>query len=363
MQINKYDIYFAIQLLGRMIAIPSLSKQEDDVVAMLIDTIDKEGYVVERYLNNIWLKSLNFKADLPTILFNSHVDTVKPNAAYTKNPYEAIVEDGKLYGLGSNDAGGSVVCQLVTFLNLAQTDLPFNLVWTATAEEEISGQNGIAALLASIAFQQSLQGSEIIGAIVGEPTEMKMAVAERGLLVIDAKVKGVAGHAANNTGDNALYKAMEDIQFLKQYNFEKVSPYIGPVKLSVTSINTPNIAHNVIPDECNYIVDVRLNECYTHQEVLDFLQSHCYATLTARSMRMKATIIPDIHPIVKAGNTLGLESYGSPTSSDKALIPYPTLKLGPGLSLRSHTSDEFIYISDLQQGIDVYSELIKAIKL
>jgi Acetylornithine deacetylase/Succinyl-diaminopimelate desuccinylase and related deacylases len=345
----KYDD--AIELLKSLISIPSFSKEEDRSADLIQQWLGKQGVAAERHLNNIWAKNKHFKSGKPTILLNSHHDTVKPNKGYSRDPFEATIIDDKLFGLGSNDAGGSLVSLLTTFCHFYnKTDLPFNLIMAATAEEEISGENGIVSLLPQL--------GEIDSAIVGEPTQMQMAVAERGLLVIDCIAEGKAGHAARNEGINSIYRAMMDIEWLYVYQFPKVSELLGPVKITVTSIETENKAHNVIPSSCKFIIDVRVNELYTLEEAYEIIQMNIQSKATPRSCRLRSTIIPTDHPLVKAGSSLGFKTYGSPTSSDKALMPFPALKIGPGDSARSHTADEFIYVNEIRNGIDLYIQIL-----
>ncbi len=341
----------AIELLKRLIAIPSFSREEDGTAAVICDFLTSKGVQVQKHLNNVWAKNLHFDHSKPTLLLNSHHDTVKPNQSYSLDPFLPIEKEGKLYGLGSNDAGGALVSLISCFLHFhEQEDLNYNLVIAATAEEEISGKNGIEALLPLL--------PEIDCAIVGEPTLMQMAVAERGLMVLDCMVKGKAGHAARNEGENAIYKAMMDIEWIYTYQFEKFSDFLGPVKMTVTSVQTENKAHNVVPDQCSYLVDVRLNELYTHEEVLQIIKENLQASVKMRSDRLKSSMIALDHPLVKAGSAIGRTYYGSPTSSDKALLPFPALKMGPGDSARSHTADEFIFTNEISQGIDIYIQLL-----
>jgi acetylornithine deacetylase len=296
----------------------------------------------------------NFDENKPTILLNSHHDTVKPNSAYTRDPFTAEIDEGKLYGLGSNDAGGCLVSLMMTFLHFYNDDnLNYNLAFAATAEEEISGANGIQSAL------PFLPGIDF--AIVGEPTLMQMAVAERGLMVLDCKAVGKAGHAARNEGENAIYKAMTDIAWMYGFQFEKVSDLLGPVKMSVTSIETENKAHNVVPAECRFVVDVRVNERYTMEEVLQIIQGGVQSEVKARSTRLKSSMIALDHPLVKNGLAMGKTCYGSPTTSDKALMPFPALKIGPGDSARSHTADEFIYVEEIKKGICEYIQLLEGV--
>jgi acetylornithine deacetylase len=306
---------------------------------------------VYRQGNNVWATHPHFDPAQPSLLLQSHHDTVKPNAGYTRNPFDPTQEEGKLYGLGSNDAGGALICLLYTFLHFAEQALPFNLVYCAAAEEEISGRNGIESVLPLL--------PSISCAIVGEPTQMQMAVSEKGLLVIDAVAKGQAGHAARDEGINAILIAMQDIALLQQPLFPELSPTLGKVHLNVTSIHSPNRQHNVVPDECRFTIDIRVTDCYTHEDILQRLQQQLNSQLTPRSMRLRATCIPDTHALVLAGKALGRNTYGSPTLSDKALMPFPTLKMGPGHSSRSHTADEYIYIHELQEGLDIYIQLIE----
>lgn len=344
----------AITLLKQLIAIPSFSKEEDRTAALLENHLQSKGVFTKRFLNNIWATNQYFDENKPTLLLNSHHDTVKPNKAYTLDPFTAIEKEGKLFGLGSNDAGGSLVALMAVFLYFyEEKDLTYNLVFAATAEEEISGKNGIEVLLAEL--------PKIECGLVGEPTQMQMAIAERGLLVLDITAKGIAGHAAREEGENALYKALPDIEWFSNYRFKKVSPLLGEVKMTVTVIETENKAHNVIPSQCRFVVDVRVNELYTFEEIITTIQSHIQSEVAPRSLRMRSTAISMEHPLVKAGLVLDRSYYGSPTTSDKALMPFPTLKMGPGDSARSHTADEYLYIDEIREGIELYIELLKKV--
>lgn len=343
----------AIGLLKQLIAIPSLSKEEDNTADLIEQFLQSKGVTAYRYLNNVWAKNKNFSADKPTLLLNSHHDTVKPNKAYTLNPFEPIVKDQKLYGLGSNDAGGCLVALIATFLHYYhRSDLQYNLVLAATAEEEISGHNGVEILIPRL--------PKIDCGIVGEPTLLQMAVAEKGLLVLDCTATGKPGHAAREEGDNAIYKAVKDIQWFKDYKFDKVSDLLGPMKMSVTIINAGS-QHNVVPHECKFTTDVRVNELYSFEEVLEIIRANTLSEVHPRSSRLRSTAIALDHPLVQSGIALGRSYYGSPTTSDKALMPFPTLKFGPGDSARSHSADEFIWIHEIGDGIDMYIQLIDPI--
>lgn len=346
----------ATLLLKSLIRTPSFSEDEAKTAQLLTSFFESRGCTVHRELNNIWVKNLSFHPGKPGILLNSHHDTVKPNSGYTLDPFDPIESKGKLYGLGSNDAGGSLVALIAAFLYFyGKEDLRYNLIFAASAEEEISGVNGIEALLRCL--------PQIEFALVGEPTEMHLAIAERGLMVLDGIATGEAGHAARNEGVSALYLALDDINILRNYQFDNPSELLGPVKVSVTSINTSNTAHNIVPAECRFIVDVRVNEHHDLDNVLRQLRSLVKCELVPRSLRLRSTSIPLDHPIVKAGVTLGRRTYGSPTTSDKALMPFPALKVGPGNSARSHTADEFIFLEEIRNGIDLYIQMLNTVLL
>jgi acetylornithine deacetylase len=343
-----------VALLQSLIRIPSFSKEEDLTAGLLEDFLQTRGVSVHRYLNNVWASNRYFDPAKPTLLLNSHHDTVKPNPQYTRDPFEPGMDAGRLYGLGSNDAGGCLVALLGAFLQFYEgRELKYNLVVAATAEEEISGRNGVEALLPLL--------PPIEAAIVGEPTRMNLAVAEKGLMVLDGVAHGRAGHAAREEGENALYKVLDDIAWFRSFRFERESAWLGPVKMSVTVIETENKAHNVVPAVCKYTVDVRVTDAYTHEEVLDIIRTHVSSEVRPRSMRMRATRIDDRHPLVLAGLALGRAPYGSPTSSDKALMPFPALKCGPGDSARSHTADEYIGLEEIREGLDGYIHLLEAV--
>lgn len=341
----------AIDLLKKLIATPSFSKEEENTADIIERFLESNGVRIKTHLNNIWAQNKYFDPAKPTMLLNSHHDTVKPNKGYTLDPFSPIVKDDKLYGLGSNDAGGCLVSLMAVFLHYYErSDLKYNLVFAATAEEEISGHNGIEALVPRL--------GNIECGIVGEPTLMQMAVAEKGLLVLDGVAQGRAGHAARDEGENALYKAMKDIEWFRDHKFPKVSDLLGPVKTTVTVIETENKAHNCVPPQCRFVVDCRVNELYTFEEILEIIRANVQSEITPRSMRMRSTSIPLDHPLIQAGTALGRTYYGSPTTSDKALMPFKTLKMGPGDSARSHTADEFIYLHEIREGIEMYVRLI-----
>ena len=341
----------AIGLLKKLIATPSFSKEEENTADIIDQFLGSKGVKTKIHLNNIWARNKFFDETKPTILLNSHHDTVKPNKGYTLDPFTPIEKDGKLYGLGSNDAGGPLVSLIATFLYYHdQPDLKYNFVIAATAEEEISGHNGIEALLPRL--------EKIDFGIVGEPTQMQMAVAEKGLMVLDCVAHGKAGHAAREEGENSIYKAIKDMEWFISHRFDKVSELLGPVKMSVTVIETENKAHNVVPAHCKYVVDVRVNELYTFAEILDVIKTNVKSEVQPRSTRLRSSSIAIDHPLVKAGSSLGRTYYGSPTTSDKALMNFPTLKMGPGDSARSHTADEYIYINEIKEGIELYIQLL-----
>ncbi len=344
----------AVSNLQALIAIPSFSKEESGTATLLEEALLSKNISCSRYGNNIVALNKHFDQRKPTLLLNSHHDTVKPNKGYTRNPYEAAIKEGKLYGLGSNDAGGCLVSLMAAFIHFYNhTGLKYNLVFAATAEEEISGRDGIESILPHLPL--------IDCAIVGEPTLLQLAVAERGLMVLDCIAEGVAGHAARGEGVNALYKALEDVTWIRNYRFEKVSDFLGPVQMAVTVIETENKAHNVVPPQCKYVMDVRINELYSFEEILEVLRCNLQAGVAPRSTRLRSTSIALDHPLVRAGIALGSRPYGSPTTSDKALMPFPALKMGPGDSARSHTADEFIYTSEIEQGIATYIALLEKV--
>ncbi|WP_162051299.1 M20 family metallo-hydrolase [Pontibacter pamirensis] len=343
----------AVELLKQLIQTQSFSKEESNTAAIIAHFLEEHRVSIYREQHNVWAFNKYYDASRPTILLNSHHDTVKPNPSWTRNPFEAAIEEDKLFGLGSNDAGGCLVSLIAAFMHFYERkDLKYNLVLAATAEEEISGRNGIELILPQLGTLEA--------AIVGEPTEMQLAIAEKGLLVLDCEAKGKAGHAAREEGLNAIYEALPDIQWFQQYKFQKESEYLGPVKMSVTMVQA-GTQHNVVPDSCHFTVDVRLTDAYTMEEVMEVIEQHVKAEVKPRSMRLKPSSIPLVHPLVQAGIRMGRQTYGSPTTSDQALLSVPSLKLGPGFSGRSHMADEFIYVSEIEEGIKLYIELLEQV--
>ncbi len=340
-------------LLRDLIRIQSFSKDEDKTADLIANFLTERGVEINRKLNNVWAYNKHFDAKKPTILLNSHHDTVKPNSGYTRDPYDAVIEEGKLFGLGSNDAGGCLASLIATFLHFYnQENLKYNLCLAATAEEEISGVNGLELVIPDL--------GDLAFAIVGEPTEMNLAIAEKGLLVIDCTAQGKAGHAAREEGDNAIYKALADIEWFRTYQFPKVSEVFGPVKMSVTIINAGS-QHNVVPATCTFTVDVRVTDAYTNEEVVEIIKQHVDCDVKPRSVRLKPSSIDKNHPIVQAGIALGKTTYGSPTTSDQALLDIPSLKCGPGFSGRSHMADEFIYVREITEGVEGYVNMLKTV--
>lgn len=350
MPVNEQLKKEAVELLKTLISTPSFSKEEGATADLVVDFLTQKGITINRSGNNVWASNQQQRAGLPTILLNSHHDTVRPVSGWQRDPFTPTVEEGKLFGLGSNDAGASLVSLAAIFVHFyEQKDLPFNLVYLASAEEEISGKNGVAAVLPEI--------GTIDFAIVGEPTQMEMAIAERGLLVIDGLASGVAGHAARDEGVNAINIALRDIEKLHSFQFEKVSDVLGKVKVSVTQIKA-GTQHNVVPDQCEFVVDVRTTEHYSNQAAFDLLQECTASELTARSFRLNASGISPTAPVVQVGKALGLKLFGSATLSDQALMSFPSLKIGPGDSRRSHTADEYIKIEEIEGGIDIYHQIM-----
>ncbi len=343
----------AIELLKQLIATPSFSREEDKTAELLITFFNQQGITTNRKGNNIWAINQHFDGSKPTILLNSHHDTVKPNPGYTHDPFSPTIEDEKLYGLGSNDAGGPLVSLIATFLHFHdRKDLKYNIVFVASAEEEISGTNGIELVWSDL--------PQIDFAIVGEPTLTDIAVAEKGLLVLDCVSKGKAGHAAREEGVNAIYEALKDIDWFRNYRFSKVSTSLGEIKMSVTVINAGQ-AHNQVPSECKFTVDIRVTDAYSLEEVLETVKQNVSCSVNARSLRLRSSGVSQDHPLVKAGGKLGKKLYGSPTTSDQALIPVPSIKMGPGDSARSHSADEFILTKEIEEGINSYISLLSEV--
>ena len=343
----------ALELLTALIQTPSFSGEEKEVSLILQNWLKAFGVKIFTSGNNVWAQNRFFDASKPTVLLNSHMDTVKPNNGYTRDPFLPQIEGGKLYGLGSNDAGGPLVSLLSAFVYFYnRKNLKYNIIMAATAEEESSGPNGLNSLLKEL--------PPIDFAVVGEPTGMQMAIAEKGLLVIDAYAQGIAGHAAHDNTDNAIYNAMDDINKLQKIEFEKVSPLLGKVKVTVTQIEAGQ-QHNVVPATCHFVIDVRVNERYSNQEVFEILDKQTKSKLVARSFNLNSSSISPEHPFVQAGLKLGRKTYGSPTLSDQSVLNCSSLKMGPGDSKRSHNADEFIYLDELKEGIQLYIKIFEEI--
>lgn len=343
----------SIELLKKLISKPSFSREENETADIIEDFLKLQGVKTYRKLNNIWAFNAFYDPEKPTLLLNSHHDTVKPNTGYTRDPFLPEVIDGKLYGLGSNDAGGCLVSLIAAFLFYHNNqELKYNICLAATAEEEISGVNGIELILPEL--------GDLDFAIVGEPTLMQLAIAERGLLVLDCIVEGKSGHAAREEGENAIYKALKDIEWFRTYRFAKESELFGAIKMNVTIIEAGS-QHNVIPATCKFTVDVRVTDAYRNEEVLKIIRNHVNCKVTPRSVRLKPSSISKDHPLVMAGISMGRSTYGSPTTSDQALLDVPSLKLGPGDSARSHTADEFVYIAEIKEGVELYIKMLEKI--
>lgn len=344
----------AVTLLRELITIPSVSRDETQAADFLEEQIRALGLHVLRIGNNLACLPLELDAGKPTLLLNAHLDTVKPVNGWVRNPFSATVEDGRLYGLGSNDCGGGLVSLLATYRKLMHTEQAYNLIWLASCEEEVSGKNGIERILPEL--------PPVTVAIVGEPTGMQPAVAEKGLMVLDVTATGKAGHAARSEGINAIYRALPDIAWFRTYRFPKESPLLGPVKMSVTQINA-GTQHNVVPDTCTFVVDVRSNELYRNEELFDLITSHLQNEAKARSFRLNSSRIDENHPLVRRAVKMGKQPFGSPTLSDQALMPFPSLKMGPGESSRSHTADEYIALSEIEEAISTYIQLLDGLIL
>lgn len=350
---NKELYNKAIELLKALIQTPSFSREENKTADLISKWLKDVNIESKRVNNNIWATNKHFNPSIPTILLNSHHDTVKPNKGYTNDPFDAKTESGKLFGLGSNDAGGCLVSLMAVFAHYYErTDLKHNLVLAATGEEENSGDNGLSSLLDLF--------PPISFAIVGEPTEMQMAIAEKGLLVLDGYASGISGHVAHDNNENAIYKALEDIAWINNYEFPKISETLGKVKMSVTQINAGE-QHNVVPSECHFVVDIRVTDQYQNNEVFEIVNNNTRSKMAARSFRLNSSFIDKQSPIVLSGIKAGRKTYGSPTASDQAIISCPSLKLGPGMSTRSHSANEFIYLKEIEEGIALYIEILNEI--
>lgn len=350
----EYYTSEATTLLSSLIGIPSISREEQAAADFLQNYIEETGIMTGRSGNNIWCISPMFNLDKPTILLNSHIDTVKPVNGWRKHPFTPKVENGKMYGLGSNDAGASVVSLFQVYRHLSMTEQAYNLIFLASCEEEVSGKNGIESVLPQL--------PPIALGIVGEPTEMQPAVAEKGLMVLDVTAYGKAGHAARNEGENAIYKVLNDVAWFRDFRFPKESPLLGPVKMSVTQMNA-GTQHNVVPDVCTCVVDIRSNECYSNEELFKEITSHIGSEAKARSFRLNSSHIELNHLFVKRAVKMGRTPFGSPTLSDQALMKFPSVKIGPGKSSRSHTADEYIMVSEIEEAIRVYIELLDGLAL
>lgn len=358
MEPYKQYIDDATALLRALIAIPSVSRNEATAADLMEQTIKSYGFSTQRVGNNVWAVDPHYDEQRPTVLLNAHIDTVKPVKTWTRAPFTPTLEDGRLYGLGSNDCGGGLVTLLQVFRYLCadHPELPraYNLVYLVSAEEEVSGAEGIVRALPLL--------PRIDVAIVGEPTGMQPAIAEKGLMVLDVIAHGKSGHAARNEGVNAIYEALDDMRWIRDYKFEKVSPLLGPVKMTLTVVNA-GTQHNVVPDTCTMLVDVRSNEYYTNEEIYDIVCQHLKSEVKAHSFRLHSSAIPPDHPLVRRCVELGMTPYGSPTLSDQALMPFASFKLGPGESARSHSADEFIKISEMRNAIQQYTALLDGIEL
>ena len=344
----------AVGLLKRLIEVPSLSRSEDRAADVMEDALKEWGMTCWREGNNVWVTDEAFDDGRPTLLLNAHIDTVKPVDSWTRNPFDPQVEGDRLYGLGSNDCGGGLVTLLQVFRIMAGRRRSYNMVYLASAEEEVSGASGISMVLPML--------PRIDVAIVGEPTRMQPAVAEKGLMVLDVTARGKSGHAARGEGVNAIYEALDDLCWMRGYRFEKVSRFLGPTQMNVTVINA-GTQHNVVPDRCTMVVDVRTNELYTNEEVYDIVRSHLKSDVTARSFRLHSSGISESHPLVRRCVELGMTPFGSPTLSDQALMPFDSLKIGPGDSARSHSADEYICLSEIEEAIDTYVRMLDGLDL
>ena len=339
----------AVQLLKKLIATPSVSRNEKDAADIMEQTIRSYGFEPQREANNLWIIDPHYDESRPTLLLNAHIDTVKPVASWSRDPFSPDVEDGVLYGLGSNDCGGGLCSLLQIFRMLTEKPQSYNLIYLASAEEEVSGKDGITRALPLL--------PHIDLAIVGEPTGMNPAVAEKGLMVLDVIAHGKSGHAARNEGVNAIYEALDDMRWIRDYKFEKVSEFLGPTKMTLTVVNA-GTQHNVIPDKCTMLVDIRTNEFYDNEEVYEWISQHLKSEVKAHSFRLKSSRIDPEHPLIRKCVAMGMKPFGSPTLSDQALMHFPSFKLGPGESSRSHSANEFIRISEIRDAIAKYETLL-----
>lgn len=342
-------VYEAVELLKKLIATPSVSRDESRAADIIEDYMTSRGLAPRREANNVFAVCDDYDESKPTMLLNAHIDTVKPVATWTRDPFAPEIDGDRLYGLGSNDCGGGLTALLQAYRAGLRRKREYNIVYVASAEEEVSGSEGIVRVLPLL--------PEIDIAMVGEPTGMQPAIAEKGLMVIDGTAHGRSGHAARDEGINAINEALDDLMWLRDYRFERVSRLLGAVKMSVTMI-TAGTQHNVVPDECRFVIDVRTNELYDNREVFDIIRSHLHSDVKARSFRLNSSGIDACHPLVRRMTYMGMRPFGSPTLSDQALMPFPSLKLGPGESCRSHSADEFICISEIAQAIETYLMLI-----
>ena len=349
MMLQEEYVSDAVELLKKLIATPSVSRNEKDAADIMEQTIRSYGFEPQREANNIWIIDPHYNESRPTLLLNAHIDTVKPVASWTRDPFSPDVEDGVLYGLGSNDCGGGLCSLLQIFRMLTEKPQHYNLIYLASAEEEVSGKDGITRALPLL--------PHIDLAIVGEPTGMNPAVAEKGLMVLDVIAHGKSGHAARNEGVNAIYEALDDMRWIRDYKFEKVSEFLGPTKMTLTMVNA-GTQHNVIPDKCTMLVDIRTNEFYDNEEVFEFIRQHLKSEVKAHSFRLKSSRIDPEHPLIKKCVAMGMKPFGSPTLSDQALMHFPSFKLGPGESSRSHSANEFIRISEIRDAITKYETLL-----